>query len=52
MKTEQQLIDKSNEIIDSLKEFSLSQKYRIIKGLWESLNDLVINNNGVIVERK
>jgi hypothetical protein len=51
--TEQEIVNKSNEIIDSLKDFELVEKYRIISGLHYSLEDVLKRKGyGILETRK
>lgn len=48
MKTEAELIAKSNAIIDMLHDFSIAEKWRVVSGLYKSLQD-VCKKEGIVI---
>lgn len=51
-KTTKELVDKSNEIIDSLKGFNVAEKYRIISSLYKSLRNTMEEEGMIILKDK
>ncbi|MBR9701803.1 hypothetical protein GOV13_02685 [Candidatus Pacearchaeota archaeon] len=52
MKTDKELIDKANAIIDSLSDCSVAEKYRVISSLHESLKDTMESEGMEIIQGK
>lgn len=52
MKTKQQLTDKGDEIIDSLKDFKVPEKFTVISNLFYSLQDVMLKEGYAIVEKE
>lgn len=48
MKTDEELIIKGDEIIDSLDGFNKAEKYRVLKSLLLSLKETIENEGGKI----
>lgn len=48
MKTDEELIIKGNEIIDSLDGFNQAEKYRVLKSLVDSLKETIEEQGGKI----
>jgi hypothetical protein len=50
MKTQEEQKKKCDEIIDSLKDFSILEKYLVVKTLWLSLNDCLTKEQIMIFD--
>jgi hypothetical protein len=50
VKTQEEQKKKCDEIIDSLKDFSILEKYLVVKTLWLSLNDCLSEEQILIFE--
>lgn len=48
MKTDEELIQKGDEIIDSLDSFNQAEKYRVLKSLLISLKEIIEKEGGQI----
>lgn len=50
MKTEEELIEKADTIIDSLKDCTIAEKYRVISSLHTSLKDVIKSEGMEIID--
>ena len=50
-KTDEELNEYSNKIIDMLKDLNISEKYKVISCLYNSLVDTIKDEGGMIVEK-
>lgn len=50
MKSTEELIKKADEIIDSLEDFNIAEKYRIISSLYRSLKATIKSEGMKIIE--